>query len=176
MNPGNLHKELLDIIRISKKSKIVLGSILADLKANDNFKDAVGMGADTWPDYLRQPEIALSPHEASAMIKLYEELCVRLGYDVATASEIPNKNLQYLLPLIKNLEPGDEVDELIADATLLSQKDFKEKLWDKRKGTSGVRRFEYFIMRKTLDTNTLDRVHDIDSDTLISDYNLAKSE
>ena len=160
-NVRALHDELLQIVHFSKKSIVVLGKLLRELKENDKFKTAVGAGADTWEEYLKQPEIGLSTGEAAKMIQVYEEFILRLGYDEDTISDIPNKNMNYLLPLIKNVKTQEDADELIADATLLSQKDFKLRLFDKR-GES-KKTFEYFIMRKTLETNTLDRVHGINS-------------
>ena len=171
-SPREVHDELLQIVHFSKKSIVVLGKLLSGLKRDDMFKKAVGNGADTWEDYLKQPEIGLSTAEAAKMIQVYEEFIVRLGYDEDTVSDIPNKNMTYLLPLIKKISSQEEADELIADATLLSQKDFKLKLFEVKMGERATKHLEYFIMAKTMETNTLERVHDISSDLIKQTFNL----
>ena len=174
-NPNELHKYLLHVVSISKKSFVVIGKILYHLKQEDKFKQAVGMGADTWVDYLKQPEIGLSVGEASRLMQIYEEFILRLGYDEHTISEVPVKNMHYLLPLVKKMKEKDDADDLVACATILSQKDFKEKIYDAKAeemGAEATRTFEYLVMRKTLETNTMDKVMDISSDLIKRTFNL----
>ncbi len=174
-SPHKLHEYLLHVVSISKKSFVVIGKCLYYLKKDGAYQDAVGKGADSWEDYLRQPEIGLAVGEASRLIQIYEQFILRLGYDEDTISDIPVKNMHYLLPLVKKLKDRDETDELVADATLLSQKDFKERIYDRKAesvGDGATRTFEYMIMRKTLETNTLDKVMDIDSDTIKMTFKL----
>lgn len=152
-----------------------MGKVLYHLKKGDKFKKAVGMGADKWEDYLRQPEIALATGEASRLMQVYEQFILRLGYDEDTVSAVPVKNMHYLLPLVKKIKTKEEADELVADATILSQKDFKERIYDAKAlemGEAATRTFEYLIMRKTLETGTMDKVMDIDSDTIKRTFNL----
>lgn len=168
-DPHKLHEALKYVVHLSKRSFVMTGRILHELKKDDKYMQAVGKGADTWKDYLRQPEIGLSEGEASRLMQIYEEFILRLGYDEDTISSVPVKNMHYLLPLAKRLENKEEVDELVADATLLSQKDFKERIFDVKVEESGgdlKRTFEYVIMRKTLETGAMDRVHEIDSDMI----------
>jgi hypothetical protein len=83
--------------------------------------------------------------------------------------------MHYLLPLVRKMEDRSESDELVADATLLSQKDFKEKIWEIKSKELGVdvsRTYEYLIMRKTLETNTMERVMDISSDQIKETFNI----
>lgn len=171
--PPQLHTLLIGVISFSKKGFVTMGKLLRELKDDSKFRNAVGYGIDNWEDYLRQPEIGLSTNEANRLIQIYEEFIVRLGYDEDTISNIPVKNMHYLLPLVKKMAYKEEADELIADATLLSQKDFKERLYDKKvEAGEPQRTFEYMLMRKTLETGTMDRVPNIDSDLIKKTFNL----
>jgi len=179
-SPRELHDDLVLGTKIKSKYNVALGRILYELKNKDKFKKAVGSGIDTWADYLKQPEIGLSVNEASRMIDIYLTFVVSLGYNEDLIAGIPAKNMTYLLPVAKKFigkkESGDEeLDMLIADATLLSQKDFKELLYDtyaEKVGDSATRTFEYFVMRRTVETNTLDRVMDISSDIIKETFKL----
>lgn len=172
-NSRELHEYLLKIIRIAKTSAVLMGKTLYELKQGDKFKTAVGAGADNWDDYLKQPEIGLHRHEANRFIQIYELMVLKWGYDEDTISEIPVKNLHYLLPLAKKAGNKDEVDGLVADATLLSQKDFKEKIFDKKVEEGNVSdTFEYLIMKKYDADGHMTKVHEISSDMIRSAFNL----
>ncbi len=174
-DPRQLHDMLLTVVHLSKKSFVTMGRILSALRQDDNYKKAVGAGADNWHDYLKQPEIGLSTDEASRLIQIYEEFILRLGYDEDTISEVPVKNMHYLLPLAKKMDKGDDIDDLVACATLLSQKDFKEKIYDVKAaemGEKATRTYEYMIMKKTLETGTMEKVHDVDSNMIKRMFNL----
>lgn len=150
-----------------------MGKLLRALKHDNQFRNAIGAGIDTWEEYLRQPEIGLASGEANRLIQIYEEFCVRLGYDEDTISAIPVKNIHYLLPIVKAMDSQEQADELIADATLLSQRDFKERLYDKKvEQGEPTRTFEYLLMAKTVETGTMSKVMGIDSDTIKRTFNL----
>lgn len=173
--PAKLHEYLLSVVNLSKKSFVVLGRVLYNLKQNNVFAKSVGSGAATWDDYLRQPEIGLSANEANRLISIYKEFILRLGYDEDTISAIPVKNMHYLLPLVRRIKTREEADELVADATLLSQRDFKLRIYDVKAAQMGIdvtKTYEYFIMRRTKETSTLDKVHDISSDVIKQTFNL----
>ncbi len=144
-----------------------MGALLYFLKQDDNFKSAVG-SIDTWEDYLKQPEISLSTGEASRLEQIYEVFCLKFGYSVDRIAEVPVKNLHYLLPIAKT---SDNIDDLLNDAEHLSQKDFRERVFES-KTTSEHRTYEYILMQKTLETGNLKRVHGIDSQTLKDTFNL----
>ncbi len=171
--PDELHQMLVAVVSVSKKGFVAMGKILRELKKKEVYKKAVGQGIDTWSDYLKQPEIGLSAGEANRLIQIYDEFIVRLGYDEETIAQVPIKNMHYLLPMVKKMKSKEESDELIADATLLSQKDFKERMFDKRvEGGDTTRTFEYLIMRRTVETGALDKVPGIESDTIKVMFNL----
>ena len=173
--PHELHKMLCSVVSISKKGFVAMGKILRELKDHDKFKKAIGSGIDTWEEYLRQPEIGLSTGEANRLISIYQEFVLRLGYDEETISKVPLKNVHYLLTLAKKMKTQEEVDPLLADATLLSQKDFKLRIYDAKAeemGIAATKTLEYFIMAKTLETGTLERVMGISSDLIKDTFNL----
>lgn len=150
-----------------------MGKILSHLKEEDGYKLAVGDGVETWEGFLKQPEIGLSKNEATRLIHIYDELVVRLGYSEDTVSDIPLKNIHYLLPIAKKANHKEEIDELLADATLLSQKDFKERLMDKRiEAGEPTRTYEFLVMAKTLETGTMEKVPGFASETLKEILNL----
>jgi len=172
--PPALHKALLMVVSFSKKGFVTMGKILHELKEEEKWKRAVG-SIESWQDYLKQPEIGLSTNEANRLIQIYYTFIIKLGYDEEVIAEIPLKNIHYLLPLAKNVDNPGEIDALVQDALVLSQKDFKARLWDlkaEEMGLATTRTIEYMVMAKTLETNTLDRVYDIDSDLIKQTFNL----
>jgi len=171
MNHSNTHSKLLDIIGLSKESSIILGRLLSELKRDDSFKEAIGEGIDTWRDYLAQPEIGLSVGEANRMVQIYDEFVSRLGFNEAYLAEIPVKNLHYLLPIVKKMDLSDDVDELLESARTLSQKDFKERIYD-LKDDSGERTYEYLVMKRCIETGNMTKVHDITSEEIKEKLNV----
>lgn len=159
-----LHNKLIEIIGYSKKSFIVIGRILSELKEDDNYKTAIG--DMTWVDYLTQPEIGLSKGEAERLIQIYEEFIKRLGFEEDFISQIPIKNIHYLLPIIKKKDK-EEVEPLIEDALHLSQKDFKDRVYEV-KHEEDDRTYTYLIMKKCDQTSNMQRVHDISSEDIES--------
>ena len=134
-----------------------MGEILYHLKQDDNFQQVVGEGIDTWVDYVKQPEIGLSKGEANRLVQIYEQFVHRLGYESDKISEVPIKNLHYLLPVVKELEKGKKVDEMLESAIVLSQSDFKERIYDLKHNED--RTYTYIIMKKSDQTGGLTRVY-----------------
>lgn len=163
MEPAsNLHSYLVINVSESKSSAVAMGKLLYALKENDSYREAIGDGIDTWQSYLGQPEIGLSVGEANRLIQIYEVFVIDKGYPESEVAEVPIKNLHRLLPVAK---AGEEINELFEDAKVLSQRDFREKLQD-FKDDSGVRTYEYVLMRKCIETGTMRKVHDIPSNEL----------
>lgn len=166
-DPVALHKILVSILGYSKHSFVAIGKVLKELKKEDAFKKITGSGGsgetlDRWEGYLGLKEIGLTPGEAARLIRIYDEFVVRLGYDEDTIAAIPVKNIHYLLPIIKKMDSREEADELVADATLMSQRDFKELVYELKKKAAGekaVRTYEYIVMKKTMETGTMSRVN-----------------
>lgn len=174
--PHDIHSQLVATIGISKKSFIAIGKLLSDLKKEDLFKQAVGEGIDTWADYVAQPEVSLSIGEANRLIQIYDEFVARLGFDANYIAEVPLKNIHYLLPIVKKMNADDNVDDLLADAKSLSQKDFKERVYDVRSGDVVERTYEYMIMKKCVETGNMTKVHGIESELIKRQFNLENEE
>jgi hypothetical protein len=167
--PYSFHKALLKEVRLTKESAVMIGKLLYHLKKEDAFKKCVGQGADKWEDYLRDPEIGLSKSEATRLMQIYEVFVLQLGYEEEEIADIPTKSLFYLLPLAKK----EDIKELVEQAKVLSQHDFREAVYDKRVA-EGVttRTYEYMVMKKTKETGTMQKVHELGSDIIKETFNL----
>lgn len=154
-----LHEQLLHIIGLSKQSYIYTGKLLYELKRGDLYK--LAEGAEGWVEYLAQPEIGLSKGEATRLIQIYEKFVLELGFSEEYLSDIPIKSIQYLLPLVKKGELSN-LDEVLEDAKHLSQRDFRERIYDIKTQDTGKRTYEHIIMERCKETGTLRKVHGID--------------
>jgi len=162
------HQALIKLVLAAKQNFVLMGEILYNLKRDDNFKRAVGKGIDTWVDYVKQPEIGLSKGEANRLVQIYEHFVKRLGFSPEIISEVPVKNLHYLLPIVKKMDNEDDVGALLADATMLSQRDFKERVFDIKHDEN--RTYEYIIFKKCVETGTLTRIYDISSEQIVKKF------
>lgn len=169
--PFELHKKLLESISFTKTGFVVIGKLLYKLNSDDVFLSAVGEGINTWDDYISQPEIGLSRGEASRLIQIYEQFVLRLGLSEDEVSTIPIKNIHYLLPVIKNATEvnADDIRALIDDAKHLTQKDFKDRMYE-AKHESPERTYEYLVMKRCNETGTLSRVHGVTSEEIIKQF------
>lgn len=146
-----------------------MGKLLHELKDKSAFKKAVGAGIDTWDDYIAQPEIHLSRGEADRLIQIYEQFVLRFQFDEDFVSEIPIKNLHYLLPIAKASGDEDDIEELLYAAKDLSQRDFRERVGEIK---YPERTYEYLIMKRCVETGSLTKMHDIDSESIKERFNL----
>lgn len=161
---AELHRKLVEIVRIAKFSFVGMGKLLYQLSVKNLFKKAIGDGIETWEEYLRQPEIGLSIGEANRLVQIYETFVLRFGYSEEEISEIPVKNLHYLLPLAKKSEP-EQMEDLISDAKVLSQSDFRIKVAEHKYPTE-ERTYEYIIMKKCKEDGTMTKIHGVSSETI----------
>lgn len=165
------HEQLKQIVQFSKKSFVAMGALLHQLYQDDGFLDAVGEGIDTWEQYLAQPEIGLSTKEASRLMQIYEVFVLRLDYDEDSVAKIPIKSLHYLLPIAKKaVEQKSDisiVDGLVHDATNLSQKDFRERIYDVKTEEQGERTYSYLVMKRCNETNTITKIPGIESEEIL---------
>lgn len=166
MQAHEAHRQLVDAIGLSKRNYLQAAKLLSQLKSE--YKLAVGEGIDTWQEYVSQPEIGLSVGEANRLAQIYDTFITKLGYDEDFISHIPQKNLHYLLPLAKK---NEDITSLVEDAAHLSQKDFRERVYEYKNDTD-ERTYSYLLMRKCDQTGSLSKVHGIESDRLKEDYGL----
>lgn len=168
---GTAHSKLIETIGFSKKSFIIIGKLLFILRRNETYKNAIG--ECSWTEYIAQPEISLTKGEADRLIQIYEEFVKRLGFSEDEVAEIPIKNIHYLLPIAKSKERG-AVEPLFYDAQHLSQKDFRERIYDIKHNTDN-RTYSYMVMRKCNETGTLTKVHNISSEEIIEKLNVEQT-
>lgn len=140
-----------------------MGRLLCDLKDGNKFKDAVG-GIDNWDDFLKQPEIGLSRLEGDRLMKIYIKLIVEKDVEVSALAGISLQNLKKLT------EVDDVTDEIINQAQMLSDKDFKEVLAENK--NIETRTYKYMVMRKCNETGNMTKVHGIESETIKQTFNL----
>lgn len=159
-----LHEKLVSMIRVTKFSFIQAGKLLCQLEKGNLFKKAIGEGVDDWEAYLRQPELGLSKGEATRLMQIYQTFVVKYGYTEKEVSEIPIKNLHYLLPLAKK-EDSQEVRDLIDDAKVLHQTDFRVKVAN-YKYADEERTYEYLIMKRCVEDGTMTKIHGIGSEDI----------
>lgn len=170
--PHELHTTLVEVITHSKRSFVLMGKLLSELNKGDVFREAIGEGIDTWIDYISQPEIGLSKAEADRLIQIYEEFVLRLGFKEEFISSIPVKNIHYLLPLVKKHDDTFDVLEMLENAQYLSQKDFRERVYDLKTGNE-ERTYEYLIMKKCIETGGLTKVHGVSSEEIKEQFDVA---
>lgn len=122
------------------------------LAAKGYYKEMIGEGINTFPDFLAQPEVGLSATDAKHLILLVEWLDatgLRLEeLNLATARFCASKGI---------LDP-----ELFEDMKTLSVKDFKERHYEVKKGLElgeDERTYTYLVMKKCNETGNLSRVY-----------------
>lgn len=169
-----LYQGLLKVLELRRFAGVALGEKLYKLRANNEYKIAIGDGIDSWSDFLKQPDVAIDPREATRSMEIYEQFCVVRGYSTDELGTVPTKSLHYLLPVAKSGKlPEGELRSLVNDASSLSRSAFREKLHDTRSGGQGTRTFSFVLMRRCNETNNLQKVHDFDSEQIIEVFNKA---
>lgn len=157
-NPVSAHTLLVQIIKNSKVNFVQMGAVLKYLQTGDKFKETTG-GINTWEEYIRQPEIGLSVGESNRLIQIFEVFCEKFSYSIERIASVPVKNLHYLLPIAKDTDDSERVDRLLDDAEHLSQKDFRDRVFEEKEDKK--RTFEYIIMERCIETGNMKRVYEI---------------
>lgn len=162
-----LYKELMNVLRLGRLAGAMLGEKLFKLKANNDYQKAIG-GEPTWAEFLKMPEIALDVREANRAMEIYEEFCVKRGYSTEMLAEAGVKNIHYLLPLVKKGEIEEkEIKGLLQAGAELPQASFRERLQDVK---GGDRHYEFVLMRRCIETNNLQKVHEIESAQILEAF------
>lgn len=164
------YKKLLEVLHFGRMAGALLGQQLFRLKANNAFREAIGEGVETWADFLKMPEINLDSREATRAMEIYEQFCIKRGYSTEMLAEAGVKNLHYMLPMVKKGElPEEDIKELLEAGAVLPQRSFKARLHDVKTG-GGERHFEFVLMRRCIETNDLQIVHDYDSEKILAAF------
>lgn len=166
-----LVRTLIGMQEAKRKLDVSRGKILWQLKANNLFRKAFGEGVDTWEEFLRSPEIALSTSEANRLMQLYEYFILKYELDEETLAEIPIKSLNHMLPRLKNGEiKGGDIPELVESAKTLTFNEFKERLYDVQNDENAERTYTYLVMRKCKETGNMSKVVTISSEMVITAF------
>lgn len=168
--------QLIQVQNSSRKLDVIKGKLLWMLRANNLYREAFGEGVDTWDEFLRSPEIALTVSEANRAMQLYEFFIVKYGYDEETLSHTPVKSLHHMLPRLKTgeIEEGD-LPELIEAAKALTFNEFKERMYDIQHKEEMPRTYTYLIMRRCNETKNLSRVQEVTSEEILEKFPCLKN-
>lgn len=150
-----LHTEVESLVKLQFRSDIRLGEKLYALKKQNLYKKAIGEGISTWEDYLRQPEVNLTPYRAAKLLRLYEHFILKIGYEPGDLDGVPTYALDYIAA--RHLQDVVQISSLLDDARYLSASDFKEKYHDEVEQSE--RTYTYMIMRKCVETGNMEKVH-----------------
>jgi hypothetical protein len=140
--------------------KAMIGRDLSVIKNEELWRDS---GLDNWYQFLEQPEIDISPQEASKLINNYEFI---VKYNLPI--DIPQRRLDLL-------KKSDDPSKLYDDTKLLSIKDMKETMVDinnEKENKPNTRTFNYVIMQKCNETSTLKRVYGVESKEILEKFNI----
>lgn len=163
------YKKLLEVIHLGKMAGALLGQQLYKLFANRAWQQAIGSEC-SWEEFLTMPEVSLDKREATRAMEIYEEFCVKRGYSTEMLAEAGVKNLHRMLPLVKKGKLEEEqIGELLKAGAALPQKSFKETLYE-AKNPGGTRTFKFEIFRRCIETDNLQKVHDIESDRIVAAF------
>lgn len=167
-----LYRDLIAAIRAHRLFGVFLGKFLWQLRFNDTYTQATGI--ENWNDFLKSPEISLEVREANRAMDLYDMFVLQYGYKAEELAEAKTKSLHYLLPLAKSGEvPEKRIRELVEDAKHLTQNQFRDQIYDAKTGDQGPRSYQFVLMRKCIETGTLQLVPDVTNETIIQVFNHA---
>jgi hypothetical protein len=149
-------KDLVLTIRNYRENEIALGRLL--LEAKSSYRDLVGEGINTWHDFIAQPEIALSTTEANFLLGIAETFFV-IDY-----MGMPKANAKLILKM------GEVDEEILYAAKTLSIKDFRDRYYDLVTEEKGERTYSYLVMKKCNETGNLSKVHEVESEEVLSAF------
>jgi hypothetical protein len=156
----------MEIQAYTRKLDITRGKLLWELKANNLYREAFGEGVDTWEEFLRSPEIAISTSEANRMMQMYEYFVIKYKLDEEELTTVPIKSLHHMLPRLKAGEIEEEqLEELIHAGKTLTFNEFKERLQDMQTGQA--RTYQFSVMKRCNETGNLSRVQDITHEEIL---------
>lgn len=164
MNPSDLYAMLTGIEKSNRYNYLAMGKLLKELKDGDKFKHAIG-NIETWQQFLKQPEIGLSVYRANSLIRVYTNLIEDMGGTLEDFTGISYANLLLLSRQEKI------TDELIEQATTLSDRDFKEVIVE-NVVQNYTPTYTYLIMKRCNETGGMRKVLDIPSEIIKETFNL----
>lgn len=167
------YESLVQLVELGNTLDVLKGKQLWNLKSNNLFKKAIGQGIDDWGTFLKLPEINFSTGEANRMMEMYSVFVLDYGFPVEVVAKAKTKSLHYLLPVVKGKKLSkSEVEDMLGDATHLTQAQFKESVYDMKTDNKGDRTYTYLIMKKCNETGNMQKVHDISSEKIVETFGL----
>lgn len=158
------HQELVQQQLSGKLDEWELARKLYYLRRYDLWRFAVG-SFDSWEDYLKQPEIAITRHRADKLVRIYEYFIVHNTHKPEDLKDIPWSALDYISK--QNVDKySPKYDEILEAAKGLTLKDLKELYFELNKEPEEERTYTYVLMKKCDQTGNLEKVHGIESDTI----------
>ena len=107
------------------------------------------------------------------MMEMYSVFVLDYGFPVEEVAKAKTKSLHYLLPVVKGKKLSKSVvEDMLGDATHLTQAQFKESVYDVKTDNKGERTYTYLIMKKCNETGTMQKVHDVSSDKIVETFGL----
>jgi hypothetical protein len=158
-----LYKDVVEMQKTLRRLSSALGVMLKKLKYNNVWKKAIGDGVSTWRDFLGQPEISLTEHEARFLMSLGE----RVAKYGNSAFDVQMNALKFVF---KHEKDGENVvRELLAAAQVLPLKELKELRHDV-KTDNAPRTYKYVVMKKCNETGNLSMVHTVKNEELVEHF------
>jgi hypothetical protein len=150
-----------EVFRALNRFKYTIGKHLKTLRDTEDYKKLSGL--ESWFDFLAQPEIDLTAQEANKLISNYEFI---------VSNNLPQDISSRRISLLKKISNPIEIYN---ETALLSYKDMKERIVDldnEKSGKSNTRTYKYVIMRKCLETGTLEKVNGVESPEILNTFKI----
>ncbi len=168
------HQTLSKLRKTDSFLFVMQGELLNDLRSKEAYK--LTNGGMSWEDYLKQPEVSLTPKMAKDMIEAYLLFCVSMQLTHEDVGYYPLSALKFILNKYRKglLANATQVKEILDASLNLSFKDLKEFFHDRE--MQGIeeapRTYEFVIMKRCIETNGLAKVHDISSEDIKKKFKL----
>ena len=164
-NQETATEQLVALLQSVRIANVKVGHLLMQIREGEKYKEEIGQGVDSWYDYLSQPEVGMSVTEANSLIRLHK-FCATNFISEHLIARIPTPSMRHL---VKNAAPFPMEEILEAGATL-SPRDFKDRYYDISTEDTGVRTYTYMVMKKANETGTMEKIHGVESEEIISAF------
>lgn len=117
-----LHSRLLELKHDIGMRFLEVGKILYRMK-EEGFHKVINPDM-SWEAYCAMPEISISPSHARNLMRIYKIFVLGLGVDSDKLAGIDQRKLTAILPSVN----GENVDDLLEEASTLSRADLQKNL------------------------------------------------
>lgn len=129
MDHANMMYEALQ--KVDRAYKLVWferARILKEFKEHKLYRYIAGQGYKTWEEFCSDPSVGMSRVTANLHVGLYEYFVERLNFGEKEMGDIPIGRLQRMVQLGIDKMEAEEIGVVIAEAKLLSDRDFYKSL------------------------------------------------